>query len=131
MTVLLFGWYAKKKLPTGDDFEKREPLKDIHLGWYAGLFAMELYGFCDQLTASKANFNGTDAFAATALNVAMNILVFFVCYGILKVAGVDKENLYERCKKAFKALVILLFALMLFADYTDVPTSQNVPAVNQ
>ena len=42
LTVMLFGWYAKKKLPTGDDFEKREPLKDIHLGWYAGLFAVEI-----------------------------------------------------------------------------------------
>ena len=66
LTVLLFGWYAKKKLPTGDDFEKREPLKDIHLGWYAGLFAMELYGFCDQLTASKTNFDGGDAFLGSS-----------------------------------------------------------------
>lgn len=134
LTVLLFGWYAKKKLPTGDDFEKREPLKDIHLGWYAGLFAMELYGFCDQLTASKADFNGTDFFAATALNVAFNVVIFFVCYGILKVAGVDKENLYERCKKAFKALVISSFALLIaFDNFVDMPdaSNQNVPAVNQ
>ena len=131
LTVLLFGWYAKKKLPTGDDFEKREPLKDIHLGWYAGLFAMELYGFCDQLTASKTDFNGTDFFAATALNVMLNAIVFFICYGVLKVAGVNKENPYERCKKAFMGLVILSWALMALPDYTDVPTSQNVPAVNQ
>ncbi|MBR1804969.1 MAG: hypothetical protein IJ774_01135 [Selenomonadaceae bacterium] len=132
LTVMLFGWYAKKKLPPeADDFEKREPLKDIHLGWYVGLFAVEIYSFCDQLTASKADFNGTDFFAATALNVMLNAIVFFICYGILKVAGVDKENPYERCKKAFMGLVILSWALMALPDYTDVPTSQNVPAVNQ
>ena len=134
LTVLLFGWYAEKKLPTGDDFEKREPLKDIHLGWYAGLFAVEIYSFCDQLTASKADFNGTDFFAATALNVMLNAIVFFICYGVLKVAGVDKENPYERCKKAFMGLVILSWALMFFAAYSIVMqdvSSQNVPAVNQ
>ncbi len=134
LTVMLFGWYAKKKLPTGDDFEKREPLKDIHPGWYVGLFAVEIYSFCDQLTASKADFNGTDFFAATALNVMLNAIVFFICYGVLKVAGVNKENLYKRCQKAFIGLVILSFALLFaFDNFVDMPdaSNQNVPAVTQ
>ena len=132
-TVLLFGWYAQKKLPTGDDFEKREPLKEIHLGWYAGLFALELYNLCDQFPA-ETDFHSTDALLATALNVAFNAVIFFVCYGVLKVAGVDKENLYERCKKAFKWLVISSFALLIaFDNFVDMPdaSNQNVPAVNQ
>ena len=131
-TVLLFEKYLKKKSPPeADDFEKFESFRAINPGWYVGLFAVEIYSFCDQLTASKADFNGTDFFAATALNVMLNAIVFFICYGVLKVAGVDKENPYERCKKAFMGLVILSWALMALPDYTDVPTSQNVPAVNQ
>ena len=131
-TVLLFEKYLKKKSPPeADDFEKFESFRAINPGWYVGLFAVEIYSFCDQLTASKADFNGTDAFAATALNVMLNAIVFFICYGVLKVAGVNKENPYERCKKAFMGLVILSWALMALPDYTDVPTSQNVPAVNQ
>ena len=131
-TVLLFEKYLKKKSPPeADDFEKFESFRAINPGWYVGLFAVEIYSFCDQLTASKTDFGFSDALAATAINVILNAIVFFICYGVLKVAGVNKENPYERCKKAFMGLVILSWALMALPDYTDVPTSQNVPAVNQ
>ena len=85
---------------------------------------MELYG---QFTASKT-LDATDAVLSTVFNFAFNVLIFFICYKVLGVAGVDKENLYARCKKAFIGLVILSFALMTLVDYIDVPTSQSVPA---
>ena len=64
----------------------------------------------------------------------LNAIVFFVCYGVLKVAGVDKENLYARCKKAFIGLVLLSWALMFLAAYAldmQAASNRNVPAVNQ
>ncbi len=130
LTVVFFEKYAKKKLPPADGFDKQEPPKEIHGGWYAGLFCAELYG---QFAAAKT-LDATDAVISTVVNVAMNILVFFVCYGVLGAAGVDKEDLYARCKKAFMGLVILSWALMIFADYAldmQADSTRNVPAVNQ
>lgn len=131
LTVIFFEKYAQKKLPTGDGFEKTKPLKEIHLGWYAGLIAMEIYNLSDQFPAGT-DFDSIDAVFASVLNLSFNILIFFVCYGVLGLAGVDKENLYERCKKAFMGLVILSFALLLAFDYfVGNQSTQTVPAVNQ
>lgn len=130
LTVIFFEKYAKKKLPPADGFDKQEPPKEIHDGWYAGLFVMEFLG---QVMATES-LDAIEAVLVTVLNVAMNIVVFFVCYGVLGVAGVDKENLYERCKKAFMGLVILSFALLILAGYalvTQDASNQNVPAVTQ
>ena len=133
LTVILFEKYLQKKSPPeADDFEKFESFRAINPGWYVGLFALELYNLSDQFPAGT-DFDFIDAILATVLNVAFNAIIFFVCYGILKVAGVDKENLYERCKKAFKGLVILSFAVLLAFDNVDMPdaSNQNVPAVTQ
>lgn len=133
LTVIFFEKYAQKKLPTDDGFEKTKPLKEIHFGWYAGLIAMEIYNLSDQFPAGT-DFDAIDAVFASVLNLSFNILIFFVCYGVLGLAGVDKENLYERCKKAFMGLVILSFALLILAGYalvTQDASNQNVPAVTQ
>ncbi len=131
LTVIFFEKYAQKKLPTDDGFEKTKPLKEIHFGWYAGLIAMEIYNLSDQFPAGT-DFDAIDAVFASVLNLSFNILIFFVCYGVLGLAGVDKENLYERCKKAFKGLVILSFALLFTFDYfVGNQSNQNVPAVTQ
>jgi len=130
LTVIFFEKYAKKKLPPADGLNKQEPVEEIHGGWYVGLLVMELLG---QVMATES-LDAIEAVLVTVLNVAMNIVVFFVCYGVLGVAGVDKENLYERCKKAFMGLVILSFALLILAGYalvTQDASNQNVPAVNQ
>ena len=126
--MLFFIWYAEKKLPPADGVDKQEPPKEIHPGWYAGLFGAEFFG---QLMAAES-LEAIEAVVATVINVAMNILVFFFCYGILKVAGVDKENLYARCQKAFMGLVILSLSLLILAGYafvTQPASTQNVPAV--
>ena len=113
LTVIFFEKYAKKKLPSTDDPEKQAAVEEIHDGWYAGLFVAELYG---QFTAAKT-LDATDAVLNTILNFLFNVFVFFICYGALGLAGVDKENLYARCKKAFMGLVILSFALLFLYDY--------------
>ncbi|MBR3747206.1 MAG: hypothetical protein IKN27_09650, partial [Selenomonadaceae bacterium] len=95
-----------------------------------GLFILELFG---QVMAAKS-LDAVEAVLSTGLNVAMNVAVFFFCYKVLGLAGVDKENLYERCKKAFIGLVILSWALMMLAGYAldmQAATSRNVPAVTQ
>ena len=130
LTGMFYIWYAEKKLPPADDLDEREPPKEIHPGWFGGLFSAEFFG---QVMAAES-LEAIEAVFATVFNVAVNIVVFFVCYGVLGVAGLDKENLYERCKKAFMGLVILSWALMFFAAYSIVMqdvSSQNVPAVNQ
>ena len=130
LTVVFFEKYAKKKLPPADGFDKQEPTKEISGGWYAGLFCAELYG---QFVVEK-NLDATDAVLSTIINTACNILVFFICYGILSGLGVNKENLYKRCQKAFIGLVILSFALLFaFDNFVDMPnaSNQNVPAVTQ
>ena len=130
LTGMFFIWYAGKKLPPADGFDKQEPPKEIHDGWFGGLFCAEFLG---QVMAAES-LDAIEAVLVTVLNVAMNIVVFFVCYGVLGVAGVDKENLYERCKKAFMGLVILSFALLILAGYalvTQDASNQNVPAVTQ
>ena len=130
LTVIFFEKYAKKKLPPADGFDKQEPPKEIHDGWFGGLFCAEFLG---QVMATES-LDAIEAVLVTVLNVAMNIVVFFICYKILGVAGVDKENLYARCKKAFMGLVLLSWALIMLADYAldmQADSSRNVPAVNQ
>ena len=117
-------------MPPADDFDKREPPKEIHHGWYAGLFCAEFFG---QLMAAES-LEAIESVFATVFNVAVNIVVFFVCYKVLGIVGVDKENLYERCNKAFKGLVILSWVLTMLVAYaivTQDAANQNVPAVNQ
>ena len=127
LTVIFFEKYAKKNLPPADENESQATDK-LSEYWYLGLFCAELLG---QIMASKS-LDETDAVLSTAVNVAMNIVVFFICYKVLGVAGVDKENLYARCKKAFIGLVLLSWALIMLADYAlDNQSAQNVPAVNQ
>ena len=50
LTVFFSENYAKKKLPPADGSDKQVPVKEIHDGWYAGLFCAEFYG---QFTAAK------------------------------------------------------------------------------
>ncbi|MBR1806040.1 MAG: hypothetical protein IJ774_06620 [Selenomonadaceae bacterium] len=129
LTVLFFYKYSQSKLPPAAENESQatDKLSDY---WYLGLFGAELVG---QIMASKS-LDATDAVLSIVFNVAVNIVVFFVCYKVLGVAGIDKENLYARCKKAFMGLVILSISLMLLADYAldmQPASNQNVPAVNQ
>lgn len=129
LTVLFFYKYSQSKLSPAAESESQatDKLSDY---WYLGLLCAELLG---QIMASKS-LDATDAVLSTVVNVAMNIVVFFVCYKVLGVAGVDKENLYARCKKAFIGLVLLSWALMFLAAYAldmQAASNQNVPAVNQ
>ena len=112
LTGMFFIWYAEKKMPPADGFDKQEPPKEIHGGWFGGLFCAEFFG---QVMAAES-LEAIEAMFATVINVAVNIVVFFICYKVLGIVGVNKENLYERCKKAFMGLVILLFALLLAFD---------------
>ena len=130
LTMMFFIWYAEKKLPPGDGLEEHTSVKEIHGGWFAGLFSAEFFG---QVMAAES-LDAMEAVLSVVVNVAANILVFFICYGILSVAGVNKENLYERWKKAFMGLVISSWVLMMLAAYaivTQPDSSRNVPAVNQ
>ena len=129
LTVLFFYKYSQSKIPPAAESESQatDKLSDY---WYLGLLCAELLG---QIMASKS-LDATDAVLSTVVNVAMNIVVFFVCYKVLGVAGVDKENLYARCKKAFIGLVLLSWALMFLAAYAldmQAASNRNVPAVNQ
>ena len=58
-----------------------------------------------------------DALINIVGNVIGNAILFFICYGILSVAGVNKDNKYERAKKATMGLIIISFALLILADY--------------
>ena len=132
VTIMFFKWYAKKKLPPADGFDKNNFVnKEIDICWFVGLFFTQLYA---QVAVEKS-LTFDEAIFETLISLAINVAIFFICYGILSAAGVNKENLYARCNKAFIGLVILLLALILLFDYagkTQSPSTQNVPStVNQ
>jgi len=79
------------------------------------LFAAELFA---QFSIEKYLDFG-DAIFVTLTNVIGNIVLFFICYGILNVLGVDKENKFEKCNKSFIGLVILNWVCLLLLDYTN------------
>ena len=124
LTIMLFLNYAQKKLPPADGTDAQSP-DEIDNYWYVGLFGAELYA---QL-AVEQSLSMYDAISETLISIVWNVVIFFICYGVLSVVGVDKENLYERCKKAFMGLVILLFALLLaFDHFVGTLSTQNIPA---
>ncbi|MBR2179743.1 MAG: hypothetical protein IJ862_05050 [Selenomonadaceae bacterium] len=113
ITIYLFTEYAKKQLVSNDDTETQTTSVDISFWWFLGLFVSE---FISQVLVEQ-NLDFVDAIWNIIGNIIGNTILFFICYGILGVIGVNRENKYERCKKAFMGLVIISWALLLFIDY--------------
>ena len=115
ITICLFKEYSKKQLVSNDNSELQTHSEDIDYWWYLGLFAAELYA---QFRIEQYLDFG-DAIFVTLTNVIGNIVLFFICYGILNALGVDKENKFKKCNKSFIGLVILNWACLLLLDYTN------------
>ena len=110
VTIFLYMMYSEKKLSTAE--ATGESLDNY---WYLGLFVTEVYGYA--LPSEDVQLNlFSDAIFFTIFDILGNILFFFICYGILSLIGVDKENKFERCKKAFMGLVILSVALIFLYE---------------
>lgn len=110
VTILLYMKYSEKKIlnaeVTGEGLDNY---------WYLGLFVTEVYGYA--LPSADIQLNlFSDALFFTIFDILGNILFFFICYGILTLIGVDKENKFERCKKAFMGFVILSVALIFLYE---------------
>ena len=113
ITIYLFTEYAKKQLVSNDDTETQTTSVDISLWWFLGLFVSE---FISQVLVEQ-NLDFVDAIWNIIGNIIGNTILFFICYGVLGVIGVNRENKYERCKKAFMGLVIISWAFLLIIDY--------------
>ena len=113
ITIVLCTEYAKRQLPPSDGTGTQTNSEFLGNWWYIGLFGAELY--------TQAMFDKyldfVDALINIVGNVVGNAILFFICYGILSVAGVNKDNKYERAKKATMGLIIISFALLILADY--------------
>ena len=113
ITIILFQLYAEKQSLLNEGTEAQETSESISNWWYFGVFVSELGS---QFTIEQYLDFG-DAIINTISNIIGNAIIFFICYGILSVVGVNKDNKYERCIRAFMGLVILSWALLLFIDY--------------
>lgn len=113
ITIVLFKLYAEKQLLSNEGTEGQNSSEGINNWWYLGVFVSELGS---QFTIEQYLDFG-DAIITTISNVIGNAILFFICYGILSVVGVNKDNKYERCNKAFMGLVIISWALLLLIDY--------------
>ena len=108
ISIYLFDMYQKKILSPEDMGEEKEKLNEL---WFAGFVGAGLVG--QGLTENYLDFE--DAIFNSIGGVIGDVLAFFIIYGILTLIGVDKENKFERCKKSFKAIVIL--CVVLYALY--------------
>lgn len=113
ITIILFKLYAEKQLLSNEGTEVQKSSDNNNHWWYLGLFASELGS---QFTIEQYLDFG-DAIMTIISNVIGNAILFFICYGILSVVGVNKDNKYERCNKAFMGLVMISLALLAFVDY--------------
>ena len=113
ITIYLFTEYAKKQSVSNDGTETQTAPVDISLWWFLGLFVSE---FISQVLIEQ-NLDFVDAIWNIIGNIIGNTILFFICYGVLGVIGVNRENKYERCKKAFMGLVIISWALLMLIDY--------------
>lgn len=111
ITIVLCTAYAKRQLPPSDGTETNPEF--LGNWWYIGLFGTELY--TQAMFEKYLDF--VDALINIVGNVIGNAILFFICYGVLTAAGVDKDNKYERARKATMGLIIVSFALLFLADY--------------
>lgn len=71
--------------------------------------------FMEELASQSlvANYmSAGEAVLNTVINVVSNIILFFVCYGVLGAVGVSKENNHDRINKSFKGMVIISWILV-------------------
>lgn len=103
--ILLYREYISKTPPLeGQSYEI------LSSTWGLAFFMAELAGqslVANYMSAGEAVLN-------TIINVVFNIILFFVCYGILGTVGVSKENNHDRINKSFKGMVIISWILVLF-----------------
>lgn len=111
ITIFLCMEYSKRQLPPSDGTETNSGF--LGNWWYIGLFGTELY--TQAMFEKYLDF--VDALINIVGNVIGNAILFFICYGILSAAGIDKDNKYERARKATMGLIIVSFALLFLADY--------------
>lgn len=109
ITIFLYDAYLKKKLPPDTEGEK------IPEFYVLVIFMTELYS---QVSIEKF-LDFEDAIFTIIGNVIGNIITFFLCYGILTLIGIDKENKFERCKKSFVGFLILLVLSAIFLGYAN------------
>lgn len=107
ITIFLYYYYLKTKLPPDS---KGEEVSDVYA---VIIFVAELYS---QVSTEKF-LDFEDAIFTIIGNTIGNVIIFFLCYGILTLVGVDKENKFERCKKSFIGFVILLVLSAIFLGY--------------
>lgn len=112
IAIFLYKKYSKTKLPEGttvDDeaFEKSNGL------WYFLFFWTEVGSF----TMGEFCSDFADAIFVTIGDTIFHVIVFFICYGVLTLAKVDKDNAFNRCEKAFVGVIILSFGLIYLAEY--------------
>ena len=115
ITIIFFQLYAEKQKQSllNEGTEAQETSESISNWWYFGVFISELGS---QFTIEQYLDFG-DAIITTISNVIGNTIIFFICYGLLSVVGVNKDNKHERCIKAFMGFVIISWALLLLIDY--------------
>lgn len=108
-TIFLYIIYSEKNLPPETKGENLDKF------WYFGIFVIELYGYAMPADGVELNLF-LDSLLLTIFEILGNAIIFFICYGVLTLIGVDKEIKFERCKKAFMGLVILSFAMLLLYE---------------
>ena len=113
ITAVLCMEYAKSQLPPNDGTDTQTKPEFLGTWWFVALFGSEL---TSQVMIEKYLDFG-DAIINIIGNVIGNALLFFICYGVLSVAGVDKEDKYKRAEKATMGLIIVSWALLILADY--------------
>lgn len=110
IAIFLFQTYAKKKLPEGTVINEKDKLNEY---WYVIFFCFGVIG--QAMAENYLDF--VDAIFTVISDTIFNVIIFFICYGVLTLAKVDQENEFERCQKAFIGVILLTFGLLYLADY--------------
>ena len=113
ITAILCMEYAERQLPPNDGTETQTKPAFLGTWWFFAMFGAELVS--QVMIETYMDFG--DAVISIISNVIVNAILFFICYGVLTAAGVDKEDKYKRSEKATMGLIIVSWVLILLADY--------------
>ncbi len=98
ISFILYEKYIAKSPP-----EEGHGSGHIDSIWILAFMTMEL----TLQAALEPNLGMGEAIAGTIADTIGNIVIFFVCYGVLGIFGVSKESRIERLAKAFKGVIII------------------------
>ena len=108
--ILWFEKYLKVEYPENTEENSKLP---ISLWWFAALFLAEFLNY----EGVEENLHGSEVLITAFIAAIINAIIFLICYLILSLSGVEKENKVERSIKAFKGLVIIFYALVFLSEF--------------